>query len=256
MKTKIPFIFILILFFYSKNYAQVNTERFRIATDSLGFSVRSDLDFTLMVGNTDFQYMGTNTRFNYNWGRHYTFLVINGGFGKNNGKSFLSQALTHFRNVNSLSHFVQLEEFLQYDNNKKHLLIHRFLIGGGFRFKIVKTEIFVSRIGTSIFYEHEEYDLPSGANHKLKTKTVRFSSYLTFLLKLKKDIVLLSTTYFQPAMNNIDDIRVLSDNAININLGKNIDLTMKINIQYDSHPADAVKRFDMITKLGVALNFE
>jgi hypothetical protein len=95
--------------------AQVNTERFRIATDSLGFSVRSGLNFTLMAGNSDFQYMGTDTRFNYNWGDDYTFLVTNGGYGKNSGKSFFSQALLHLRNVNSLSEIIQIETFLQYD---------------------------------------------------------------------------------------------------------------------------------------------
>jgi hypothetical protein len=199
--------------------------------------------------------MGTNTRFNYNWGKHYAFLVINGGFGKNNGKSFLSQALIHFRNVNSLSNIVQLEEFLQFDNNKEKLLINRFLIGGGFRFKIIKIERFVSRIGTSLFYEHEEYDLPINANHETKTKTIRFSTYFTFLLKLKKDIAFLSTTYLQPSFKYFIDVRVLSDNAINVNLGKNMDLTTKVNLQYDSKPADGIKTFDLITKLGLALNF-
>ncbi|MBN2093623.1 hypothetical protein JW964_28635, partial [candidate division KSB1 bacterium] len=64
-----------------------------------------------MVGNSDFQFMGTNTRFNYNWGKHYTFLVLNGGYGKNNGKSFFSQAFAHLRNVNSINNRVQFEEF-------------------------------------------------------------------------------------------------------------------------------------------------
>jgi hypothetical protein len=76
MKRLLPLTIAQLLVCFSINYAQVNIETFRIAADSLGFSVRSDLDFTIMVGNSEFQYMGTNTRFHFNWGSHYTFLVI------------------------------------------------------------------------------------------------------------------------------------------------------------------------------------
>ncbi|HAB51317.1 MAG TPA: hypothetical protein DCE80_03945 [Ignavibacteriales bacterium] len=75
------FYYFLFIWLTSNIYSQVNTEKFRIATDTLGFSVRSDLDFTLMAGNTDFSFLGTNTRFNYNWGMDYAFLVVNGGYG-------------------------------------------------------------------------------------------------------------------------------------------------------------------------------
>jgi hypothetical protein len=95
-------ISVSLFFITSVAFPQVNTERYRIPTDSVGFSVISDINLTLMYGNTDFQFLGSNTRFNYNWGKHYSFLIINGGFGQNDGNRFFSQALLHFRNVNSI----------------------------------------------------------------------------------------------------------------------------------------------------------
>ncbi|MCK5739682.1 DUF481 domain-containing protein, partial [bacterium] len=194
------FVLLVVMFFsaYSTSDAQVNTEAFRIGSDNRGFSVRSGLDFTIMVGNSDFQYLGTNTRFNYNWGDHYTFLITNGGFGQSNGNVFFGQALAHLRNVNSIGNGIHLEEFVQYDNDKKRLLLHRILLGGGFRYKILNTSKMVARMGTSIFYEQEEYDLPKTAVHKAAIEAFRSSSYLTFLFALKEDVSLLSTTYFQP----------------------------------------------------------
>lgn len=252
------FVLLVILFFstYSHGDAQVNTEVCRVGNDSLGFSVRSGLDFTIMVGNSDFQYLGTNTRFNYNWGDHYTFLITNGGFGQSNGKSYFGQALAHLRNVNSIRNDIQLEEFVQYDNDKKRLLLHRVLAGGGFRFKVINTSKVEARMATSIFYEQEKYDLPKTAIHKTDVAAFRSSSYFTFSIALKEYVSVLSTTYFQPDITDIDDVKILSDNALKVKLAENIGFTTKINVRYDSRPADGIKEFDLITKVGIVLNFK
>ena len=246
----------LILFLHANLHAQVNTERFRIAADSLGFSVRSDLNFTLMAGNSDFQYMGTNTRFNYNWGTDYTFLVTNGGYGKNSGKSFFSQSLLHLRNVNSLNDIFQIETFLQYDNNKKLLLMHRGLVGAGARLKVINREKLITRVGLSVFYEREEYDLPESAIHKVNDNHVRLSTYITFTHTLNDNVSLLSTSYLQPDLNESRDFRMLSDSALNVKLADNVALTTTLNMRRDSRPADGIKKFDLTTRIGVSLAFE
>ncbi len=254
MKLKeLIYLFPFVLF-TSSIFSQVNTEKFRIAADSLGFSIRSDIDFTLMAGNTDFTYMGTNTRFNYNWGIDYTFLVANGGFGISKGESFFSQALLHLRNVNSVNDVVSIEAFLQYDNNKQILLLDRALIGAGLRFKILQNDDLVMRIGTSTFFEHETYDLDDFSFHKRKTDVVRLSLYWTSSLNLQKDVTLISTTYCQPAINEFKDIRILSDNALNISFGATVDFTIKLQMRFDNLPADGIEKFDLSMKMGLGIN--
>ncbi len=242
-------------FLASNSYSQVNTEKFRIATDSLGLSVRSDIDFTLMTGNADFSFLGTNTRFNYNRGSDYTFLVLNGGFGRSKGENFFSQALFHLRNVNSIHSLISVEEFVQYDNNKQILLKHRALAGGGLRLKLIEDSVFVMRIGPSVFFEHETYELDSNSFHKQKSNIVRMNLYLTLLIKLNEDVKFLGITYFQPAMNDINDLRILFDSALNISLGKAIDFMIKLQMRFDNHPPDNVKKFDLVSKFGLAINF-
>lgn len=244
----------VLLYFTSNLFAQVNTEKFRISTDSLGLSVRSDIDLTLMAGNTDFSFMGTNTRFNYNWGGDYTFLVVNGGFGFNNGERFFSQALLHLRNVNSLNDVISVEEFVQYDNNKQILLQHRGLAGAGLRIKFIENEEIISRLGPSVFFEHESYNLDSDKKHKEVINTARLNLYLTSLFKLQSDISFLAIIYLQPKFDEFSDLKILFDSALNINLGKAVDFVAKLQMRYDSLPADGIEKFDLITKLGLAIN--
>jgi len=130
------------------------------------------------------------------------------------------------------------------------------LIGGGLRFKVINNKKVTSRIGTSIFYEYEKYEVDKSSLHSETTELFRFSSYITFLICLNDNFSILSTTYLQPAINNLNDFRVLSDNGLNFRLGKNIDLTITINLMYDSEPADGVENFDLINKLGISFNFE
>ncbi|MBN1998263.1 DUF481 domain-containing protein [candidate division KSB1 bacterium] len=246
---------VALLYFPSTVFAQVNTEKFRIDADSLGFSVRSNINFSIMMGNTDFQLAETATRFNYNWGKDYTFLVANGGYGRNEGTRFFRQTIVHLRNVNVLNHCIQLEEFLQYDTDDKRLLLQRTLVGGGFRFKIFKHDKYKLRIGTAAFFEQEEYNLEKDARHKANVATIRSSSYLTFNFALKKDLSLLSITYLQPDVAHVKDLRVLTDNALNIKLGKTVDLVLTAHFRYDSKPPDNIERIDLVSKIGVAINF-
>lgn len=251
---KTPVCYFFFFFLVANLHSQVNTERFRISTDSLGFSCRAGLDMILMKGNTDFIFLGTNSRLNYNWGEDYIFLVFNGGFGENNEKSFFSQALMHLRNVTSINDFLQVEEFIQYNNDKQLLLLNRTLAGVGFRYKLISNKETVLRFGTSAFFEHESYDLPFSSFHSNYVNTFRFNTYLTLLIETRSEFSILSTTYFQPAILDFKDIRILSDNALSIKLGKYVDFVVSLNLHFDSQPISDIKKLDLVTKIGAAIN--
>lgn len=250
----LPVLFILAIL-ASATLAQVNTERYRADSDSMGFSLRADLEYFFMTGNSDFHFFGANTRFNHKWQDDYIFLVANTGFGQNSGKSFLNQTLVHLRNVYSLSNQFQIEGFVQYDNNHERLLRHRYLGGAGVRILLVKKEDYLLRFGLSGFYESEEYDLPAGARHPLKTETMRMNSYLTFDLDVKKDIALITVLYVQPSIEGFSDYRIISDNALSVNLWQGIEILIKVNVRYDSAPPDEIKDFDLVTNLGLGISF-
>ena len=254
MTKKSFLLLIMIGVSYTNNYAQVNTERYRVDSDSLGFSLRADLEYFFMTGNSDFHFFGANTRFNQKWTEDYLFLVANTGFGQNSGKSFLNQTLVHLRYVYSVSNKIQVEGFMQYDNNHERLLNHRYLIGAGVRMLLVKKEAYLLRLGFSGFYEQEQFELPASARHSPETETFRLNSYLTYDLDIKKDISLLIVLYAQPSVKDFSDYRIVSDNALSVNLWHGLEMLAKINVRYDSAPPDEIKDFDLVTNLGLGIS--
>lgn len=148
------YLFLFSFLFAINLFSQINTERYRLDSDSIGFSGIADIEITAITGNTDLQIIHLGGRLNYNWGESYTFLVADGGFGWDEGEQIFDQALMHLRHVHSITELIQAEVFSQIDFNKNRLLTERELIGGGLRFRILKLNEFKLRLGTSYFYEH------------------------------------------------------------------------------------------------------
>ncbi len=245
-----------VLFLLSlKIYAQINTERYRLDSDSIGFTGIADIEITAITGNTDFQFINLGGRLNYNWGTSYTFLVTDGGFGWDDGKRIFNQALLHLRHVQDINDLIQAEAFAQTDFNKKRLLTERELIGGGLRFRILKLDNFKFRLGTSYFYEHEKYDVPAKSIHGNNLFANRLSAYLTFELKIKDDVKLVMINYFQPRVGKWNDYRIISDNSLVVELSSFVDLNVGFNLRYDSRPPETIKDTDTFTKFGFGFKF-
>jgi len=243
-------LFTISVFIYNNSIAQINTERYRLDSDSIGITGIVDVEVTAITGNTDFQFIHLGGRLNYNWGESYTFLVADGGFGWDEGESIFDQALLHFRHVHSLNDFIQAEGFIQTDFNKKRLLTERELIGGGFRFKIFNSGEFKIRLGTTYFFEHESYDVPLNSMHGSSLYANRLSTYLTFEYEIKEDVKLVVVNYYQPQIGNWEDYRIISDNSLIVSISSYVDLKVGFNLRYDSRPAETIKNTDTFTRFG------
>ncbi len=248
-------LFIVTVICYCSIFAQVNTERFREDEDSVGFSGYIDIEGIVATGNTDFQLLNSGGRLNYNWGNDYTFIVADGGYGWENGKAFVDQLFAHLRHVVTTGELIQIEFFTQFDNNKKRLLLARELLGGGLRFRLLKTDHFKLRLGSAYMFETEKYDLPENSAHPLTTSFHRLTSYLTFKYQLNKLLSFISTTYYQPRLSDFNDYKLFTENAILIDTGRLLDFFIKLNLRYDSRPPDTVKNFDTYSRIGFSFKF-
>ena len=253
MKTIIVLIQFTLISFTA--LAQVNTEKFRADNDSTGFSGNVDISGTAMTGNTDFQIINGDTRLNYNWGQSYTFFVGSAGYGWQDKEAFSNQALAHLRHVQSLSDFLQMEYFLQFDYNKKRLLLSRELAGIGVRLKLFSEKSIKIRYGLAYMFEHEEYDLPANSVHDRIRDANRLSSYATFNILLKDGFDFISVTYFQPKITGWNDYKAISDNSFISELSELLDITFGVSLRYDSRPPDTIKKLDTITKFGFSFKF-
>lgn len=236
-------------------FSQINTERYRLDSDSIGFTGIADIEITALTGNTDLQIIHLGGRLNYNWGTSYTFLVADGGFGWDEGEQIFDQALLHLRHVQTITDLIQAEVFSQFDFNKSRLLTERELIGGGLRYRILKLDDLKLRIGTSYFFEHENYDVPKNSIHGNNLFANRFSSYLTVDFEIKNNVKLMMITYIQPQIGKWEDFRIISDNSLIVGLSSFVDLKTSFNLRYDAKPPETIKSIDTFTRFGFSFKF-
>lgn len=234
---------------------QINMERFRRDAREKGLEGNADIDLTIMTGNTDFRLIGLNSRLNYSWSRAYTFLVLNGGMGWNAGERFMDQNTAHLRHVLTLNSRLQNEWFVQFDSNRKRNLKERELIGARLRGRLLTTPTLKLRLGAAYMYEHERYDLAAENSHPRSLATHRLSSYLTCEVGRGGGVSLLAVTYFQPALTDWRDTRLLSENAVAVDLAANLALKISITLRFDSRPPDGVKKLDTVSKSSLSVRF-
>lgn len=242
--------FILLLCLTVILNAQINTERFRISQNYLGFSAEAGAGITIRTGNTDLQLISGKGRINYNGGTFYTFLVFGGDFGWKSGQQFSNESLMHLRYVPSLSRIIQLELFGQLDYNKARKLSFRKLAGSGVRVKAYRDSSIRFSAGAGLMIENEIYDLPQGSIHPSNETFVRSTNYITTEIALSENADFYSTIYYQPAVNKFSDYKILSENSISAKITKHLDMEILLTLRHDNKPPDNTKKLDINSSFG------
>ena len=111
------------------------------------------------------------------------------------------------------------------------------------------------RLGTSYFFEHEDYDVSANSIHGSNLFANRFSTYLTLEYEIKDDIKLMMITYFQPQIGKWNDFRIISDNSLIVGLSSFVDLKTSFNLRYDAKPPETIKNIDTFTRFGFSFKF-
>lgn len=83
-------------------------------------------------------------------------------------------------------------------------------------------------------YEHEDSleDTKENSVHN----DFRKSMYLSFKVKPNSNVSIISTSYYQPLLNQISDVRFLSETSITFKIIKNLKFINTFSYEYDSFP--------------------
>lgn len=240
---------------FSCLFAQVNTEKYRSFKDTLGFSLQSEIEATVQKGNVDFQEVSVELISQYMLENSKYMLIISGDFGWEDSKRFSNAVLFHVRYIRDLSHTLKLELFGQMDYDKEHLLTLRALAGIGTRIHLFGEKTDGIWMGNSIFFEREEYDLPSLARHPAQINNFRFNTYLTIYKKLKEFIFWNGVIYYQPQIGQWDDYKLIAETGLIIELEDKISLSIGFNYRFDNMPADGISKNDYKSEMGLLFSF-
>ena len=236
--------------------AQVNIEVLRTDTLSMGRSGSVGGDMTFQTGNVDFIAVNFRGRV-YNVTPTQTRLIVgNGGLGFLSRSRFASNGLLHYRrSYTDVSFYFDPEWFGQINYDRSQQLTFRAVGGAGARTAFAQGGWGQFGAGSSAIVEYERLMLPDSAIHPNRTLKVRWSSFLTLRVVPSDNLVITSTTYLQPAINDFDDYRAVENLRLSTSITETLALTISFDLRYDSGPPDGLSALDTRLRTGVTYTY-
>lgn len=230
----------------------LNAESLRKVTDTSGFSGSASLAFSLKRDVNDYLSFGSNIHIQYKMNKHLVLLKNDIQFQNIEGNKFENSGITHLRYNYRFHPRIAWEIFTQAQYNKVSKIEFRGLMGTGPRFKLTTSEKYKFYFGTHIMYEQEE--LSDGVTPL--QRDFRSSSYLSLSLYPTKTITFVSTTYFQPKLNDFGDYRFTSQSSLVIDLINNLAFSTTYTFSYDETPAIGIPNSQYNFESGFVYSFD
>lgn len=252
-----------LLFFYgalalfaSAAHAIVNVEQAIIGQPSEGRHSTLDILASGASGNTEKSSTKADMLNLWQHGEHTEFLQLQYAYGTSRGQTDTDNAFAHFRHRTSIAPAWGLEAFAQVGNNPFSRIAQRDLLGGGARRILYEEDIkSAGYLGFGAFHEQETLNSKLGTTDPLQASLWRANSYLILKHKLNEQVRVYNTLYYQPALADTSDYRVLEQASILVKMGQNLDLKLSLDIAFDSKPAQTVQQRDMLYSSGLELSF-
>jgi len=245
---------ILILMSLHELVSQVNVEDLRRTIGEEGIRLTFGLDFTYKDGNTEEVKIEPNFQLDYKHHSFYSFIYIDGTYKESNYLLSDNNAKIHYRFVYHLTDLLNPEIFLQTEFDQFIELKERDLAGGGMRFVLVEyaaDKDSSKKIGLSFgLGAMYEYELING-NPDYSNNNARFTNYISFKWKPADSFVCATTTYYQPKMNDWNDIKAYTESEFAFYIGSHFAFTFDLTWKYHSNPPTSVKPYDIELSNGI-----
>ena len=246
----------LLIFLISFNaHAIVSMESLHLEESKPGWRGGGDFGLSGAFGNTEnFRLKGGAIILNYhNMVTHY--LSVNSVYGESSGVEDQNKSFAHLRRIQEVTDRWSWELFGQVENNKFARLNVRALAGTGGRFKVmgdIKNSLFT---GLGVFYSLEDIKDLSTDNEGGKHRDLTGNFYVIYNRKLTSASEFVSTTYFQPKLDKLNDARVLENATFKLKLSTAMNFKMSVDVVYDSKPPPSIKKTDINYSTGIEYNF-
>lgn len=248
-------LFGLFLFLSCQNgTAQIiNIEDKRVAVgDSIGFKGFGDLGVSLYQNDKQLMTARANVQFEYVNRRHFVLLLSGYNLIHTEGSpNVLNDGFSHLRYNYDVSKRWVYEAFAQGQYNERTRVLFRGLVGTGMRWKLKHGKNQRYYLGLAYLLEHNQF------NDKTLTQLDhRLSGYLSYNISFGNKSRFVHTTYFQPRLDNWQNIRVSSEAALIFTISKHLAFRSTFNTAYDSDPRLPPSVPNWIYTLTNGLRFE
>ena len=213
-----------------------------------------DLKFNLVENGNSVISINGNLRLEYLQNRHTFLGLTNYNLGKVGGDDFINQGFQHLRYNYKVKRRLTWEAFTQAQYNEKIKLQLRWLLGTGPRFELFKTEKNRAYLGTLYMFEYDE-EVSVEDNFEEYHRDHRLSTYFSFRIQAHPHISIAGTTYFQPVLTDISDLRISSQTSLNFDISSHWAFSSAFSITFDSDVPEGVVNTIYQWKNGLRWNF-
>lgn len=244
-------IFILFaLMVYSNAYSQIlNIELSRINQDTSGFAGNLNADIKIVQNKYKTTTFSSMLHLQRKWNKHLIMALSNISLTGSEGKDLENSGFQHLRYNYEITELLTWEGFTQVQYNKITGIDQRFLLGTGPRFEIIRKDKNQFGIATAYMYEFEEY-----ADTTFIARDHRASSYIAWRNSSIKNLSFITTLYYQPLLNQIDDYRINWAGKLTYKLTNKIAFYTYWGITYDTHPPIGIEKTLYSIKNGIEIS--
>jgi putative salt-induced outer membrane protein YdiY len=237
-------------------HAIVNLEQAIIGPTKDGFHNRLDFTASGNSGNTENKRYMLDLLTLYQHNVNTEFLQLHYAYGTSLGQIDTDNAFAHFRHRTEVGTDWGIEGFAQISRDPFSRLTERTLLGGGVRWILLeKSQQSAAYLGLGAFHEHEIRTEVLGTTDLVVLDLWRANGYLILKYQLNGQIRLVNNAYYQPALDDINNYRLLDQGSVLIKLDDHLDLKMSIEISYDSIPPQTVQANDTYYSTGLSFSF-
>lgn len=228
------FIACLCFFFSAVANAQiVNIESKRMQTDTIGWSGSLGTTFSFTKNVQEVLNLNANAHVQYKTENSLYLFLADYNLLKGDQQELANNMFYHLRYNRRVNNWLRWEVFNQWQQNAVTGIRLRTLFGTGPRFKIHSSERFRLYAATAAMYEYEEEQMKPAVFHR----DLRSSSYLSFSYTPNPVFEIVSTSFYQPLFNQLNDYRIMNQIALNIKLTRRLLVTTSWDYLYDAFPA-------------------
>lgn len=146
---------------------------------------------------------------------------------------------------------ISAEALMQYQYNGKKSLKHRYIVGGGPRWKMIDKEGLKLSVVAYTVYFNELYE----ASVSSQKSMAKFSTMLSFYTKLSKNTSIKHNTYYEPDYANPSDYRIDSQTTFQAKFNKRLSYKFYARFNYVSKVPDEIDSFDYSLQNSLSYSF-
>jgi len=237
-------------------HAIVNLEQAIIGPTTDGMHNRLDFLASGSSGNSENRRSKLDLLTLWQHEQHTEFLQMQYAYGTSLGQVDTDNAFVHLRHRTEVNSLWGVEGFAQVSRNLFARLTERDVLGGGVRW-VLSEEIKVSAayLGLGGFYESEKRSELIGTTDLVQVDLWRANIYLILKYQINEQVRFVNNTYYQPALNDSTNYRLLEQASMLVKLDDHLDLKLSLEMTYDSVPPQTVLPRDTYYSTGLSFSF-